>query len=132
MVKMLCTPYKDPQDLLNFLEALNTDMIILNLTLADGADSVSPVVMGKLIGNPETVLVLFGEVSPVSDPLATVLEAPRIAENDYWHEKVQVCYWLPRAGKTGKAGIQVKALVLVAGVKIKKKVCTMTSHYSSS
>ena len=28
------------------------------------------------------------------------------------------------AGKTGKGGIQVKALVLLAGVKIKKKVCT--------
>ena len=58
------------------------------------------------------------------DAVATVLAAPRIAENHYWYEKVQVCYWLPGAGKTAKGGIQVKALVLVAGVKIKKKVCT--------
>ena len=48
MVKMLCAPWKDPQDLLQFLEALDTDMIILNANLADGADSVSPVVMTKL------------------------------------------------------------------------------------
>ena len=68
--------------------------------------------------------MIYGEVSPVWDALATVLEAPGIAENDYWYEKVQVCYWLPGAPKTGKGGIQVKALVLVAGVKIKKKVCT--------
>ena len=124
MVKMLCAPYKHPQDPLKFLEALDADRIILNANLADGADSVSPVVMAKLMDNPETVLVIYGDVSPVWDALATVLEAPRIAENDYWYEKVQVCYWLPGARKTGKAGIQVKALVLVAGVKIKKKVCT--------
>ena len=124
MVKMLCTPYKDPQDPLKFLEALDTDMIILNANLADGADSVSPVVMAKLIDNPEAVLVIYSKVSPPWDALATVPEAPGIAENDYWYEKVQVCYWLPGAGKTGKGGIQVKALVLVAGVKIKKKVCT--------
>ena len=109
---------------LKFLEALDTNMIIMNANLADGADFVSPVVMAKLIDNPENVLVIYSEVSPMWDALATVLEAPRIAENEYWYEKVQVCYWLPDAGKTGKGGIQAKALVLVAGVKIKKKVCT--------
>ena len=124
MVKMLCAPYKDPQDPLKLLEALDTDMIILNGNLADGADLVSPVVMAKLIDYPETVLVIYGEVEPVWDALQTVLETPRIAENDYGYEKVHVCYWLPGAGKTGKGGIQVKALVLLAGVKIKKKVCT--------
>ena len=124
MVKMLCAPYKDPQNPLKFLEALETDMIILNANLADGADSVSPVVIAKLIDNPEPVLVIYGEVSPAFDALQTVPEAPGIAENDYWYEKVQVCHWLPGAGKTGKGGIQVQALVLVAGVKIKKKLCT--------
>ena len=58
------------------------------------------------------------------DPLVTVLETPGIAENGYWYEKIDVCYWLPGAVKTGKGGIQVKALVLVAGVRMKKKVCT--------
>ena len=132
MVKMLCAPYKDPQDPLKFLEALETDMILLNANLADGADSVSPVVMAKLIENPETVLVIYGEVSPAFDALQTVLESPGIAENDYWYEKVQVCHWLPGAGKTGKGGIQVNALVLVAGVKIKKKVCTTLSDCEAS
>ena len=124
MVKMLCAPYKEPQDLLKFLERLDSDMIIPNANLADGADLVSPVVMAKLIDNPETVLVIYGKVEPVWDAPQTVLETPGIAENDYWYEKVQVCYWLPGAGKTGKGGIQVKALVLLAGVKIKKKVST--------
>ena len=41
IVKMLCAPYKDPQDPLRFLEALDTDMIILNANLADGAHLVS-------------------------------------------------------------------------------------------
>ena len=111
----------------NFLEALDTDMSILNANLADGADPVIPVVMAKLIDNPETVLVIYGEVETVWDALQTVLETPGIAENDYWYEKVQVCYWLSGAGKTGKGGIQIKALVLVAGVKIKKKLCTTLS-----
>ena len=124
MVKMLCAPYKDPQNPLMFLGVLDTDMTILNANLADGAYSVSPVAMAKLIDNPETVLVIYGEMSPVWDTLAILLEAPRIAENDYWYEKVQMYYWLPGASKTGKGGIQVKALVLVAGVKIKKNVCT--------
>ena len=142
VVKMLCVPYKDPQDPLRFLEALDSDMIILNANLADGADPVSPVVMAKLIDNPETVPVIYGEVETVWDALQTVLETPGIPENDYWYEKVQVCYWLLGAGKTGKGGIQVKALVLLAGVKIKKKVCRTplasqclchlaTSHYRS-
>ena len=56
VVKMLCAPYKDPQDPLKFFEALDTDMIILNANLADGADHVSHVVLAKLIDNPETVL----------------------------------------------------------------------------
>ena len=124
VVKMLCAPYKDEQDPLKFLEALNTDMIIPNANLADGADPVSPVVMAKLTDNPETVLVIYGEVEPVWDAPQTVLETSGIAENDYWYEKVQVCYWLPGAGEKGKGGIQVKALVLLAVVKIKKKVCT--------
>ena len=124
VVKMLYAPYKDPQDPLKFLEALDSDMIILNANLVDGADPVSPVVMAKLIDNPETVRVIYSEVEPVWDALQTVLETPGNAENDYWYEKVQVCYWLPGAGKTGKGGIQVKPLVLMAGVKIKKKVCT--------
>ena len=69
------------------------------------------------------------------DALASVLEAPGIAENDYWYEKVQMCHWLPGAGQTGKGGIQVKALIPVAAVKIKTKVCTTlfdceASHYS--
>ena len=100
-------------------------MIIPNANLADGADPASLVVMAKLIDNPETVLVIYGEVEPVSDAVQTVLETRGIAENDYWYEKEQVCYWLPGAGKIGKGGIQVKALVLLAGVKINKKVCTM-------
>ena len=83
MVKMLCAPYKDPQDPIKFLEALDTDMIIQNANLVEGADSVSPGVMAKSIHNPETVLVIYGELSPVWDDLATVLEAPRNAENDY-------------------------------------------------
>ena len=124
VVKMLCASYKDPQDPLKFLEALDTDMIILNANLADGADLVSSVVMAKLIDNPETVLVIYGEVQPVWDALQTVLETPGIVENNYWYEKVQVCYWLSGAGKTEKGKIQVKALVLLAGVNIKKKVCT--------
>ena len=70
------------------------------------------------------MLVIYGEVSHAFDALQTVLEAPGIAENDYWYEKVQVCQWLPPAGKTGKGGIQVQALVPLAGVKIKKKSCT--------
>ena len=99
-------------------------MIILDANLADGADPVSPVVMAKLIDNPESVLVIYREVQPVWEALQAVFETPGIAENDCWYEKVQVCYCLPGAGKTGKGGIQVKALVLLAGVKIKKKVCT--------
>ena len=98
-------------------------MIILNANVADAADSVTPVMMGKLIDNPKTVLVLYSKVDPVWEALQTVLETPGIAENNYWYEKVQVCYWLPIAGNTGKGRIQVKALVLLAGVKIKKKVC---------
>ena len=124
LFQMLCATYKDPQDLLKFLEALGRNTMILNANLADGDDFVSPVVMAKLIDNPETVLMIYGEVSPVWFALATVLETPGIAENDYWYEKVQVCYWLPGAGKTGKGGIEEKALVLVASVKSKKKVCT--------
>ena len=92
MVKMACAPYADQQDLLKFFEALDTDMIILNANLANGANSVCPVVMAKLIDNPETVLVIYGEVPPVRDALATALEAPAIAENGYCYEKVQVCY----------------------------------------
>ena len=107
-------------------------MIILNGNLADGADPVSPAVMARLIDNPETVLVIYAEVETVWDALQTVLEAPESAVNDYWYEKVQVCYWLPGAGKTGKGGIQVKALVLLAGVKIKKKVCTTLSDCKAS
>ena len=122
--KMLCTPYKDPQDPLRISEALDTDMIILNANLAEGADHVRPVVMAKLIDNLETVLVIYGEVEPVWDALQTVLGTPGVAENDSWYEKVQVCYWLPGAGKTGKGGIQGKALVLLASVRIKKRVCT--------
>ena len=65
VVKMLCVPYKDLQDPLNFWEALDTDMISLNANLADGADPVSPVVRAKLIDNPETVLVIYCEVETV-------------------------------------------------------------------
>ena len=68
VVKMMCAPYKDPQDPLKFLEALDTVMIILNANLADGADLVGPVVMAKLIDNPETVLVMYGEVETVWEP----------------------------------------------------------------
>ena len=132
VVKMLCAPYQDPQDRLKFLEALDTDMIILNANLADGADPMSPAVMTKLIDNPETVLAIYGEVETVWDALQTVLERRGIAENNYWYEKVQVCYWLPGAGKTGKGGIQVQALVLLAVVKIKKKVCTTLSDCEAS
>ena len=123
-VKMLYSLYKDPQDPLKLLEALDTDMIIPNANLADGADPVSPVVMAKLIDNPESVLVIYAEVEPVWDVLQTDLKTPRIAENDYRYEKVQACYPLSGAGKTEKGGIQVKALVLLADVKIQKKVCT--------
>ena len=65
MVKVLCAPYKDPQDPLKFSEALDTNMIILNENLADSAGPESPVVMAKLIDNPETVLVIYGEGEPV-------------------------------------------------------------------
>ena len=65
VVKLLCAPYKDPQDPQSFLEALDTDMIILNANLADGAAPVGPVVMAKLIDNPETVLVVYCEVETV-------------------------------------------------------------------
>ena len=74
VVKMLCAPYKDPQDTLKFLEALNTDIIILNANPAAGGDPVSPFVMAKLIDNPETVLVIYGEVQTVWDAVQTVLE----------------------------------------------------------
>ena len=113
VVKMLCAPYKDPQDPLKFLEALYTSMITLNANLADGANPVSPVVMATLTDNPETVPVIYGEVETVWDALQTVLETRGIAENDYWYEKVQVCYWLPGTRKTGKDRIQVKTLVLL-------------------
>ena len=132
VVKMLCAPYKDPQEPLKFLEALDTNMIIQNANLADGADPVSRVVMAKLIDNPESVLVIYAKVETVWDALQTVLETPGIAENDYWYEKVQVCYWLPGAGETGKGGIQVEALVLLAGAKIEKKVCTTLSDCLAS
>ena len=132
MVKMLCAPDINPQDPLKFLEALDTDMIIRNANLGDGADSVSLVVMAKLIENAETVLVIYGEVSPAFDALQTVLESPGVAENDYWYDKVQVCHWLPGAGKMGKGGVQVQALLLLAGVKIKKKVCTTLSDCQAS
>ena len=69
MVKMLCAPYRDPPDPLEFLEALDTDMTILNANLADGANSVSPVVTAKVIENPKTVLVIYGGVSPAFDAL---------------------------------------------------------------
>ena len=59
MIKMLCTPYKDPQHPLTFLQALETDMIILHANLADGADSVSPNMMAKFIDNTETELIIF-------------------------------------------------------------------------
>ena len=124
IVKMLCAPYKDPQDPVKFLEALETGAILLNANLGDSADSLSAVVMAKLIDHPKTVLGIYGEVCRVKDALVTVLEAPGVAENDHRYEKMQVCCWLPAAGKTGKGGIQVHALVLEAGVKIKKKVCT--------
>ena len=58
MGKVLCAPYNDPQDPLNFSEALETDMILLNPNVAEGADSVCPLIMAKLIDNPETVLGL--------------------------------------------------------------------------
>ena len=76
------------------------DIILRNANLADGGDSVSPVVMAKLIDNPETVMAINGEVSPAFDALQTVHEAPGIAEHDYWYEKVQMCHWPPGAGKT--------------------------------
>ena len=72
VVKLLCAPYKAPHYSLKFLEALDTDMIILNANLADGADPVSPVLMAKLIDNPETVLVIYGEVEIVWDALQRV------------------------------------------------------------
>ena len=127
VVKMLCAPYKDTQDPLKFLEALDNYVITLNANLVDSADPASPVVMARLIDNPETVLVIYGEVETIWDALQTFVETPGIAENDYWYEKVQVCYWLPGAGKTGKGGIQVKALDMLAGVKIKNQVCTTLS-----
>ena len=65
VVKMLCAPYKNPQDPLKFLKALHKVMIILNANLADVADPVSPVVMAEFINNPETVLVIYGEVETV-------------------------------------------------------------------
>ena len=52
-----------PQKQVGRLEALDTNMIILNASPADGADSVSPVVMAKLIKNQESLLVIYGKVS---------------------------------------------------------------------
>ena len=118
MVTMLCTPNKDRQDPLQFLEELETDMVLLNENPVDGADCVSPVVMAKFIDKPETLPALYRQVSPTFDALQTVLEAPGIREHEYWHAKVQVCHRLPGAGKTGKGGIQVTAWVLVTGVKV--------------
>ena len=91
MVKIQCAPYKDQQDPLKFSKALDSDMIILNANLADGVDPVRSVVMAKLIDNPETVLVIYGEVEPVWDALQTLLDTPGMPENDYWYAKVQVC-----------------------------------------
>ena len=125
-------PLQSSQDPLKFLEALDTDMINLDANLACRADPVSPVVMIQLIDNFETVRVIYGEVEAVCNALQTVLELPGIAENDYCFDKVQLCYWLPGAGKTGKGGIQVKALVLLAGVKIRKTVCTILADCEAS
>ena len=80
MGKMLCAPYKDSQDPLKFLEALDTDMFIPNANLADGADLVSLFVMAKLIDNCACDLE---EVEPICDALHTVLKTPGIAANDY-------------------------------------------------
>ena len=73
MLKMLCAPFEYQQDPLKISESLETDMIPLNANLADGADSVSPVVMAKLIDNPQTVLAIYGQVYPAFDALQTVL-----------------------------------------------------------
>ena len=62
MVKMLCAPYTDAQDPLNFLEALETDMTLRDAHLAAGADCVCLVVMAKFINNPKTVLAIYGKV----------------------------------------------------------------------
>ena len=120
MVIMFCTPYQGPQDPRMFLEALETDMVLLIANLVEGANLVSPVVMAKLIHKSGTVLIIYTKVSSMFDAPQTVLDAPGICEQEYRHEKVQVWNWLPRAGKTGKGGIQVKALGQVAGAKIKK------------
>ena len=53
---------------MKFLEALDTNTIILNANLVDGADPLSPVLMAKLIDNPETVLVIYGEVDCLGRP----------------------------------------------------------------
>ena len=91
VVQMLCAPYEEPQVLLELVEALDSDMIFVNANSADSTHALSPVAKAKLIRNPGTVLVVYGKVSAVRDALATVLEAPGIAENDYRYEKVQVC-----------------------------------------
>lgn len=124
MVKILCAPYKDPQDPLKFLEPIDTDLLILNGNLVDGEDPLSPVVLSKLQDDLGMVVAIYGEVNPTFEALERILDTEGIREHDYWYEKIQVCYWLPGAGKQGKGGIQQKALVLVSGTKIKKKVCT--------
>ena len=128
MVKMLCTPHKGPQDPLKSLEALETSMIILNANLADGADSVSPRVLEKLSDNFETVLVINCESLPMFD----VLEAPCIAEKNYWYQKVQVCHWLPGARQDRKRRISSETTCSGGRLKIEKKVCTLLSDCEAS
>ena len=53
-----------------FLEALNTDIILLTANLSDGADSMSPVVMAKLIDNRYT-----GRL-PTPGPLGPTASSP--------------------------------------------------------
>ena len=60
MVKMLCAPYKDPQDPLKFLELIQTDLMILNGDLASGAYAVTLVILTKLEENLEMMLAIYG------------------------------------------------------------------------
>ena len=129
MVKMLCAPYVDQQNPLKLLDALDTNMIILNANLADGADSVSPIVMAKLIDNPETVLVIYGKVSPAFAALQQFWGHLGLLRRITGMRK---CKCVTGYRVTGKGGIQVQGLVLVAGVKIKKNVCTTLLDFEAS
>ena len=88
MVKMLCAPYKDPQDPLTFLEPIQTDFLILNGDLASGANALTPV-LTKLEENAEMVPAIYGEVTPTFEAPEKVSDTQGITGHEYWYKNIQ-------------------------------------------